>query len=50
MDYTDFLKSVKEQIRKIEYAPVADEFDLLTELKQLIVDRQKTLLEHERDK
>lgn len=50
MDYTEFLQKVKAQIHKIEFGLISDEFDLLTEFKQIIVDRQKTLLEYVRDK
>lgn len=48
MSYTEFLQQVKAQIKKIELGCVVDEFDLLTELKQIIIERQKTLREYAR--
>lgn len=50
MSYTEFLQQAKAQIKKIELGCVADEFDLLTEFKQIIIERQKTLREYRRRK
>lgn len=50
MSYTEFLQKAKAQIKKIEFGCVSDEFDLLTELKQIIIERQKTLREYARNK
>ena len=50
MDYTEFIQKAKTQIKKIEFGCVSDEFDLLTEFNQIIIERQKTLLEYARNK
>lgn len=50
MDYTEFIEKAKTQIKKIELGCVGDEFDLLTEFKQIIIERQKTLREYARNK
>lgn len=50
MYYSDFLHQAKELVHQIEYGPVSDEFDVLTKLKQVIIERQKTLLEYARER